>query len=41
MKITLKAFLVVGLMALVFLVLFSWLASKSKISALESIAKAA
>lgn len=38
MKITLKAFFVVGLMALVFLVLFKWAAAKSNISGLQSLA---
>lgn len=38
MKITLKTFLVVGLLALVFIVLFKWVAAKTKISGLQTLA---
>lgn len=41
MKITLKAWIVVGLMALTFLVGFKWLAGKTKITGLQSFAAAA
>lgn len=41
MKLTLKAWIVVGLMALTFLVVFRWAAGKSKVAGLESLASAA
>lgn len=41
MKITLKSFLVIGLMAVLFIVLLKWAAAKSKISGLQSLAAAA
>lgn len=40
MKITLKAWIVVGLMALTFIVAAKWLAAKSKISGLQAFANA-
>jgi hypothetical protein len=41
MKITLKAWIIVGLMALTFIVAFKWLTSKTKIAGLQSFAAAA
>jgi hypothetical protein len=40
MKITLKAWIIVGLMALTFIVAFKWLAGKTKIQGLQSFAAA-
>lgn len=40
MRITIKSFLVIGLMALVFLILFKWVAAKSKIEGLQKLAAA-
>jgi hypothetical protein len=41
MKLTLKAWVLIGLMAMTFLVAFRWLASKSKVKGLETFAAAA
>lgn len=41
MKKSFKSFIVIGLMALVFLLLFKWVAAKSKVAGLEKIATAA
>lgn len=41
MKITLKAWIIVGLMAATFIVAFKWLAAKSKVAGLQSFAAAA
>jgi len=39
-RVTIKSFLVIGFMALVFLVLFKWVAGKSKIEGLQKLAAA-
>jgi hypothetical protein len=41
MKLTLKSWIVVGLMALTFIVAFKWITSKTKIAGLQSFAAAA
>jgi len=41
MKFSVKAWVLIGLMAMTFLVAFRWLAGKSKVKGLEAIAAAA
>ncbi len=41
MRVTAKSFIVIGLMALVFILLFKWVAMKSKVAGLQRVAQAA